>query len=103
MLEHARFTIQCHEPSGEAFFGDIFVLLLVFEDLFDQFEAFSPTKAANRVFINASSSAEPFELGGLLELLDEAFEAAFFVEIFGNGFDVSCCGVWLERGGERAA
>jgi hypothetical protein len=40
----------------------------------------------DRVFVYVSFGAEQFDLGGLLELLDELFEAALLVEIAGNGF-----------------
>ena len=40
--------------------------------------------------VNVSFNAKPFEFRGLLELLEEAFEATFLIEIIGNGLDVSC-------------
>jgi hypothetical protein len=58
----------------------------VFEDLFDQVEAFRRSEAMDRVFVYVSFGAEQFDLGGLLELLDELFEAALLVEIAGNRF-----------------
>lgn len=54
------------------------------------------------VFVYASFGAEPFELGGLLEFLDEALEAALLVEIAGNGFH-GRSGVGFDGGGESAA
>jgi hypothetical protein len=56
----------------------------------------------DHVFVYVGFGAEQFDLGGLLELLDELFEAALLVEIAGNGFQ-GRCGVGFDGGGESAA
>ena len=73
----------------------------MFEDLFDQVEAFRRSEAMDCVFVYVSFGAEQFDLGGLLELLDELFEAALLVEIAGNRFQ-GRCEVGFDGGGESA-
>jgi hypothetical protein len=75
---------------------------LIFEDLFDPVVTFCRSEPVDSVFVYPSFGAEPFELGELLELLDEAFEAVLLVEIAGNRFHVRP-GVGFDGGGERAA
>lgn len=75
---------------------------MVFKNLFNPSEAFCLGQPTNRVFIYTRSAAKAAELGKLLELLDQAFEAAFSVEIIGNGFDASC-GCRLVEGGKIAS
>jgi hypothetical protein len=53
-------------------------------------------------FVYPNFGAEAFVLGGLLEPLDELFEAALLVEIARNGSD-GRFGVRFDGGGESAA
>jgi hypothetical protein len=55
----------------------------------------------DRVLVYADFGAEQFELGGLLEILDELLQAAVLVEMAGNGSH-GRCRVGFDGGGEHS-
>lgn len=80
MLEHARPTVQADDPHREPFLGDVPVLLLLLEDLLDHVEAPGGGEAADGVLVRADLGAEVVEGRRLLELRDQALQAALLVE-----------------------
>lgn len=82
MFEHARFSIERNETDSESFVGDIFVLLLVVEDVFDVGVKFGGGKAADGGFIVVVAVAKAVGFGGFLEFIDNELE---FSEFGGEG------------------
>ena len=94
---HAGFAIESDKAGGEPFVGDIGVLLLVVQDVADAAEALRGGQAANGVLVDAGLGAEAVQFGGLLELVDEAREVRFLVEVLRDCLDAGCGGR-LRRG-----
>lgn len=97
MVQHAGFTIQDDEADSEALVGDVLVLLLVFENVFDHGELLGCGETANRVVVDALLVSEVSEFGGFLELVHPFLKIRLFggsafgyrVEVgFGFGFGV---------------
>lgn len=87
LFVHARFPIKRHEADYEAFLGDLFVLLLVLEDVIDQRELFCRREAENSVEVSSSIIVAEFAgFRRFLESVDEILELGYLVYGFGGGY-----------------
>lgn len=87
LFVHASFAIKRHEADYEAFLGDLFVLLLVLEDVIDQRELFCRREAENSVEVSSSIMfAESAGFRRFLESVDEFFELGYLIYGFGGGY-----------------
>ena len=87
VLIHAGFAVQGDNARGEAFFGYVLEVLLVFEDVLDRLEALSEGEATNGAFVNAVFGSEAVDFGSFLEVVDEAVEVAFVGEVMQKRLD----------------